>query len=77
MEVPPPSAGHAEFVVLRARYDTAVRRCWEVGDQCQVGPEWVGGWMGGVLGRGLLGALRVAVLHHIAEAAAVRDTPHY
>lgn len=36
VEVPPPAAGHAEFVVLRARYDAGVRRCWEVGDQCQV-----------------------------------------
>ena len=37
MEVPPPIAGHAEFVVHRSRFEASVvQKCWEVGDQTQV-----------------------------------------
>ena len=36
VEVPHPAGGHGEFVLLKSRYDAAVRRCWEVGDSCQV-----------------------------------------
>ncbi|PSC70372.1 WD40 YVTN repeat-like-containing domain,Bromodomain isoform [Micractinium conductrix] len=37
VEVPPPIAGHAEFVVHRSRFEASVvQKCWEVGDQTQV-----------------------------------------
>lgn len=46
MEVPPPIAGHPEFVVHRTRFEASLlSKCWEVGDQCQVG--------GAAAGRGL------------------------
>lgn len=35
-ELPPPTCGHAEFVVPRHRFDAAIQRCWSVGDRCQV-----------------------------------------
>lgn len=36
VEVPPPVAGHAEFVVHRSRFEAAVvSKCWAVGEQCQ------------------------------------------
>ncbi len=36
VELPPPDSGHAEFVVLRSRFDAALRRGWAAGDSCQV-----------------------------------------
>ncbi len=46
VEVPPPIAGHPEFVVHRTRFEASLlSKCWEVGDQCQVG--------GAAAGRGL------------------------
>ena len=38
VEVPPPMAGHAEFVIHRRRFDASVvAQSWAVGQQCQVG----------------------------------------
>lgn len=37
VEVPPPIAGHPEFVVHRSRFEASLlAKCWEVGDECQV-----------------------------------------
>ncbi len=37
--LPPPSLGHADFVVPRGRFEAAVRRMWQPGDTCQVRGE--------------------------------------
>jgi hypothetical protein len=36
VEMSPPHHGHAEFVVLRARFEAALARAWQIGDKCQV-----------------------------------------
>ena len=36
VELPPPYCGHAEFVVLRGRFDSSLRRPWAVQDACKV-----------------------------------------
>lgn len=36
VELPPPHHGHPEFVFLKSRFDSAVKRRWKVGDRCQV-----------------------------------------
>ena len=35
VEVPPTHCGHAEFVVLRSRFEESVRRSWGVRNHCQ------------------------------------------
>ncbi|KAK9829398.1 hypothetical protein WJX72_005590 [[Myrmecia] bisecta] len=51
VDLPPPSFGAAEFVVLRARFDAAIERCWKAGDRCQVfyTDEHDGQWWTGVI----------------------------
>lgn len=36
IEMPPPHHGQAEFVVLRMRFEAALRRSWQPEDKCQV-----------------------------------------
>ena len=36
IEMPPPHHGQAEFVVLRTRFEAALRRSWQPEDKCQV-----------------------------------------
>ena len=36
MTVPPPHAGHADFVTLRSRFDAALARTWAPGEPCKV-----------------------------------------
>jgi len=35
VELPSPRNGQAEFVVLRARFEAALRQEWRVGDRCK------------------------------------------
>jgi hypothetical protein len=37
LELPPPSRGHAEFVILRSHFEASVRRPWPIGSRCKVG----------------------------------------
>ncbi|GAB4817147.1 hypothetical protein N2152v2_004193 [Parachlorella kessleri] len=60
VQLPHPAAEQAEFVVLRGRYNASIRRCWEVGHQCQMywsresgaGEWWVGAVADDRAGRG-------------------------
>lgn len=37
--LPPPSSGHAEFLILQSRFVDAVKHTWQVGDRVQVSGE--------------------------------------
>ena len=39
VEIPAPDAGHPDFVVLRARFEAAAQRGWQVGDRCEVSSD--------------------------------------
>ncbi len=64
VEVPPPVAGHAEFVVHRSRFEAScIAKCWEVGEQCQV--RWAaGGGMACCCGRVRVRAPAGACIQH-------------
>jgi hypothetical protein len=34
--LPPPSSGHAEFVILRSRFEASLQTTWQPGDRVQV-----------------------------------------
>lgn len=36
VKLPPPFVGGADFVVLKSRFDAAIRRKWTIDDHCQV-----------------------------------------
>ena len=37
VDIPHPHAGHADFVVLRARFDQSLATFWSCGQPCRVG----------------------------------------
>lgn len=37
LQLPAPSDGHPDFVILRSRFDAAVKKAWKPGDRFKVG----------------------------------------